>query len=119
MSNTIRKLPYRGVRGVSKYIVPGYGPVRKHCRELIDRAVKSVSGSDERYRWRVDRVAIGWRLVELTLDAMQADIEGLHEKADRIWIKRKQLLTDNNSVFALAPAAADRFEILVPLRDDR
>lgn len=115
MTTTIRELPYQGGGGVGKYIEPGYGPVRETCRTLIDRAVHSVKDSDNTYRWRVDRVAKAWSLVELTLDAMEAARDGLQKKAVRILRERKKLLDDADSVFALAPASLDRIEIVLPL----
>jgi hypothetical protein len=115
MQKTISAVPYTEIHGVSAYIIPAYGDIRGKCRELIDRAVAAVSNEEERYRWRVDRIARGWRLTEITLDALAASRLGPTERARTLWAERRQLLTDPDSLLSLAPASNDLMELGSPL----
>jgi hypothetical protein len=119
MQNTISTMGYTGVKSVPAYITPGYADIREKCRALIDRAVAAVSSEDERYRWRVDRIARGWRLTEITLDALAASRMGPTEQAKALWTERRRLLTDPDSVLSLAPAGNDITQQGVPLTSRR
>ncbi|HEY6454396.1 MAG TPA: DUF4838 domain-containing protein [Steroidobacteraceae bacterium] len=115
MKKTIVALPYEELNGVPTYIMPAYGEIRGKCRALIDRAVAAVSAEDQRYRWRVDRIARGWRLTEITLDALAASRSGATERARALWAERRRLLEDRESLLALAPASNDSMESELPL----
>jgi hypothetical protein len=115
MQKTISAMPYTELNGVPAYITPAYATIRSKCRALIDRAVAAVSSDDERYRWRVDRIARGWQFTEITLDALAASRLGSTERAKTLWAERRRLLTDPDSVLSLAPAANDSMELGSPL----
>ena len=119
ISTSMRKatadLPFREINGVPAYIEPTYVPIRQRCRDLIDRAVAAVVTNDERYRWRVDRIARGWRLTELTLDALAASHSGSPERIRAAWLERSKFLQDRDNLFALAPASNDTMESELPL----
>jgi hypothetical protein len=115
MQKTISAMPYTELNGVHAYITPAYANIRGKCRALIDRAVTAVSSEDERYRWRVDRIARGWRLTEITLDALAASRLGPTERARALWTERRRLLTDPDSLLSLAPASNDLMELESPL----
>jgi len=119
MQKTISAMPYTGNMGVPAYITPGYADIREKCRALIDRAVTAVSSEDERYRWRVDQIARGWRLTEITLDALAASRLGPTERAKALWTERRRLLTDPASLLSLAPAGNDMTQHGVPLTPER
>jgi hypothetical protein len=115
MQKTISTMPYTELDGVTAYIAPAYGNIRGKCRGLIDRAVAAVSSEDERYQWRVDRIARGWRLTEITLDALAASRRGPTEGAMALWAERRRLLTEPDSLLSLAPAGSDLSELQSPL----
>jgi hypothetical protein len=108
-------MPYTELNGVPAYITPAYATIRDKCRTLIDRAVAAVSNEDERYRWRVNRIARGWRYTEITLDALAASRLGPTERARTLWAERRRLLTDPDSLLSLAPASNDSMELGSPL----
>jgi hypothetical protein len=115
MQKTVKAMPYAGFNGVPTYIIPAYGNIRGKCRELIDRAVAAVANENERYRWRVDRIARGWQYVEITLDGLAAARGGFTERARTLWAERRRLLMDPDSRLALAPAGNDSMELQLPL----
>lgn len=115
MRKTISDMPYTELKGVPAYITPAYASIRGKCRALIDRAVAAVSSDDERYRWRVDRIARGWRLTEITLDALAASRLGATDRTRALWAERGRLLTDPDSLLSLAPASNDSMELQAPL----
>jgi len=106
-------------------IEAAYSSVREPCASLIRRATAAVSEREERYRWRVDRVARGWRFVELTLDAIEAartagkttgsGRKDAWEKAIRLGQERRALAASPESRFALAPYSMDLMDKAVPL----
>jgi len=115
MAETIPRVVYREANSPRDYIVPVYGSVRAECRSLIAAATAAVGNEDERFRWRVDRIARGWELVEKTLDALAAEKTGDRIMAERLWAIRDQLLAEQASRLALAQASAAYFQKLVPL----
>jgi hypothetical protein len=119
MQKTISAIHDTSQKSVPAYITPVYADIREKCRALIDRAVAAVSSEDERYRWRVDRIARGWRLTEITLDALAASRLGPTERARALWTERRRLLTDPDSLLSLAPAGNDMSQKGVPLTPGR
>lgn len=119
MKDVINRQEFVGARHIKKYIIPAYGKVRSQCHSLIEQAVKAVASADSRYRWRVDRVARGWQLTEYTLDAMMAEKQGRYNDVAEIQRKRKLLLNDEESRFALAPASLDHHEVYNPITRKR
>lgn len=117
MAKAVRQVPYRGANSVKGYIAAAYSPIRGECRQLMDQAIGAVNDEPERFRWRVDRLARGWRLTELTLDAMDADRAGEASRAAALWTQRRTLLADPASQLALAPASTDFMEDMVSLGD--
>lgn len=115
MKKTIAELPYRDANGVRSYIAPAYAPIRAQCRQLIDGAVLAVSNSDERFRWRVSRIARAWRLTEITLDLLAAEKEGNRPRVSALVKERQAFLADKDSLMSLAPASADHQNIISPL----
>jgi Domain of unknown function (DUF4838) len=115
LQKTISAMPYTELNGVPAYITPAYATIRDKCRTLIDRAVAAVSNEDERYRWRVNRIARGWRYTEITLDALAASRLGPTERARTLWAERRRLLTDPDSLLSLAPASNDSMQLGSPL----
>lgn len=126
MSRSIRSLPASEKLDTfnliihQTYLVDTYAPIRSQCRALIDRAVAAVANADERYRWRADRIARGWRCAELTLDAIAAaraaraasgpERSVAWNKAVELGRQRQALLHDPESRFALAPLTADHVD---------
>lgn len=119
MTETVRKVPYQGANSIKGYIEAAYSPIRGKCRQLIDQAIGAVNSGPERFRWRVDRVARGWRLTEFTLDAMKEEQAGEQSRAATLWVQRRALLTDPASQLALAPASTEFMENMVSLGDKR
>ncbi len=123
MARTIHDHPFVKIRSAREYVEAGYRPIRQRCRTLIDQAVELAAKMPERYQWRVDRIARGWKLAELTLDAIDAARaagnrpadQGLRQKALKATQARWDLLHDPASQFALMPNAAEDFDGRVPL----
>lgn len=115
MVSAVPTIPYKEANTQRDYIVPVYGSVRTECRSLIAAATAAVRNEDERLRWRVDRIARGWRLAEITLDALAAEKAGDGKLADSQWTIRDQLLAEPASGLALAPASVAYFQKLAPL----
>jgi uncharacterized protein DUF4838/carbohydrate binding protein with CBM4/9 domain len=104
------------------YPLKAYLPIQNKCRELIDKAVASAAGENERIRWRVDRVALGWRFAELTMEAICYERmarsgtykdEGLTQaavwgKAVRAGKARRAMVNDSENYYAIAQASVDQ-----------
>lgn len=115
MENAIHDQDYKEASGVKGYILPAYSPIRKHCRDLMDRATLAVTNEEERYRWRVSLIARAWKLAEITVDALQAEQNGNKAFGRKLLGQRKVLLVDKESVFSLAPVSTNFQEKLSPL----
>jgi hypothetical protein len=123
MAKTIQADPFHRVTQEKGYVIPCYAPIRKQCRELIDRAAALSQKMPARYQWRVDRIARGWKLAELTLDALDAaqaakdhpSDQALQKAAREATQARWNLLHDPASQFALMPNAVEDFDKRVPL----
>ena len=124
----IRKLPGREVENAGHglpEILEAYRKIRSRCTRLIDEAESIGKTLPERYQWRISRVAVGWRCMEVTLDALAAaeqarNASGIErgrrcEKAVELGQKRRSMMLDPDNVFALAGAAMDQYDIMVPL----
>jgi|GEM_PF-6982508 len=110
--------PERGeVRSASQLVYPAYSRVREECSQLIQQATQIVSQQPVRYQQRMDLVARGWKLAELTLD-MIASIEKanklsgaaaaeMEKKAHHYWQQRMSLATEPASLFAVDPRPMD------------
>jgi len=106
-------------------IIPAYTGIRRQCSELIAKAVAAAAGKDERCRWRVDRIARGWKLAELTLDGVKAaDIARNADASEKTaaWQKavatgkeRIALANSPDSRFAGAPWTMDYYDKACPL----
>ena len=114
-----------GALSGSALIIAGYTPVRERCGALIQKAIAEVAKGEERYRWRVDRIARAWRLAELTLDGIEAAKEARQstgegrtaawEKAVNIGKERQALAASPDSRFAIAVYSKDYMDKSVPL----
>ena len=115
LASTIKKYPYERAAGVENYILPGYEPIRKKCRQLINGAVASTEGSSENIKWRVSRIQKAWELAEVTLDMMLAEKNKNYTQAKILMKRRLEMLNSEDAYFALAPASTDHYEISKPL----
>jgi hypothetical protein len=122
LAKTIHDHPFDGIKMAREYVA-AYQPIRPQCHALIDQAVQLAAKMPERYQWRVDRIARGWKLAELTLDAIDVarDVrshpadQGLRQKALKATQARWDLLHDSASQFALMPNAAEDFDARMAL----
>ena len=114
-----------GVLAGPNLVISVYTPIREKCHTLIQQAVAAVASSDKRYQWRVDRIARGWKLAELTLDAIAAASDARQttgsgrsatwEKAINIGRERQALATAPDSRFSLAMYSRDCMDKYLPL----
>ncbi|MHB9138094.1 MAG: DUF4838 domain-containing protein [Victivallaceae bacterium] len=110
---------------ITNCIIPTYAGIRPQCAELIAKAVAAAADKDERCRWRVDRIARGWKLVELTLDSVNAaniarnatasEKSKAWEQAVALGKERIAFADSPDSRFAGAPWAMDLYDLICPL----
>jgi len=116
MVSAIARVPYRRAHSLREYVVPAYGSVRIQCQSSVEAAIVAVSRDAERFRWRVDRIARGWQLVEHTLATLAAEKAGDSADTKTFWAQRDFLLTAPGSRPAVAPASSDLLEDRALLR---
>ena len=115
MSTAVTHQPYREVNGVPGYLATAYAGVRAECAQLMHAALEEVAMAPAGIRWRVERVARGWELAEATLDVLDAARAGNALEQQAAERRRRALLDDPQSAFALAPASVDVMETELPL----
>ncbi len=103
------------------YPLKVYSPIRNTCRTLLARAVAAAADKNDRIRWRVDRVARGWRFTELTMDAIRyarmartgayrgegLTQAGVWEKAVSAGRARRAMLNDPENYYAIGQCSVD------------
>ncbi len=106
-----------------------YAPIRRQCRQLINKALAASAHSNERIRWRVSRVALAWKFTELTIaSALYAKMartgayvdSGLTlaqtwERAVEAGKLRRKMLNSPDSYYAMAQGSADYCQVQRPI----